>query len=207
MLDQGAAAPGDAGAADAWIDPEGADLGALRALREAPLDAALCPGADDVVSGVPVYSGARIEARAPREAMGEWAAVLERGPGVFAVRGAVRDLDLLDCVTDALMELIAREGAGSGDHFAAGGGTLLSVDATDGDTLHFALVPREVAERWRNVRLSEHGDYTPGIRDPLWDRFWHMLIYALRLPSVGDGSTPALPPGTRERTGDVPLAR
>lgn len=116
-----------------------------------------------------------------------------------------------DRIDPAFIETLERNYAAATrqleEYFAAQGKVLLSVDATSGDTLHFALVEPEVAARWRNVRLSDHGPYTPGIRDPLWDSFWHMLVYALRLPTVGDTYSRPLPAGTRKRVDELPLAR
>ena len=93
------------------------------------------------------------------------------------------------------------------DYFAGRGQMLLNVDATSGDTLHFAILPTAIGERWRNVRLDDRGPYTPGIREPLWDAFWHMLVYAYQLPTVGDTYTRPLPAGVRERVEELPLAR
>ena len=108
----------------AWLDPEGGDPADLLAGGERAALPALAPGAAEIVRGVPVYDGARIEAADPRAVMAEWAGVLLDGAGVFAVRGALRDRALLDDVTAVLRDLIAREaerGAGAGDHFAASG--------------------------------------------------------------------------------------
>ena len=107
-----------------WIDGATADLDAFRAEVEREPDETLSPHADEIVRGVPIYDGARVEAMEPRTVMAEWARVLGEGAGVFVVRGAIRDLAMLDTVTDALLDLIAGEreaGGGAGDHFAAAG--------------------------------------------------------------------------------------
>jgi len=79
------------------------------------------------------------------------------------------------------------------------GKTLLSVDATEGDTMFFALVEPEIAEKWLNKGFAAPREYQAGIREPMWDFFWYNLVYALQLPTVGDIYTRPLPEGTRKR--------
>lgn len=84
------------------------------------------PLAADIVSGVPVYDGARVDAAVPgspehRELLTEWATVLADGPGCLAVRGAYADTTVLDEAAEQFFAIIAEEraaGAGGGDHFA-----------------------------------------------------------------------------------------
>lgn len=84
------------------------------------------PLATDIVSGVPVYDGARVDAAVPglpehRELLTEWATVLADGPGCLAVRGAYADTTVLDDAAEQFFAIIAQEraaGAGGGDHFA-----------------------------------------------------------------------------------------
>ncbi|MGB1823252.1 MAG: phytanoyl-CoA dioxygenase family protein [Ilumatobacteraceae bacterium] len=84
------------------------------------------PLATDIVSGVPVYDGARVDAAVPglpehRELLTEWATVLADGPGCLAVRGAYADTTVLDEAAEQFFAIIAEEraaGAGGGDHFA-----------------------------------------------------------------------------------------
>lgn len=89
---------------------------------------------------------------------------------------------------------------------AAQGKVLLSVDATGGDTLFFALVGKEVAERWRDKALSEEAGYRAGVRSPMWGAFWAHLDYGAgfyRLP----GNKPDLPPGTKPRDETIPFMK
>ena len=105
-----------------WLDGTQSHLDRFRAEVERETDTTLCPNATQIARGVPIYSGEHVERMEPRAIMAEWARVLGDGPGVFAVRGAIRDTALLDAVTDALLGLIAAEaegGGGAGDHFAA----------------------------------------------------------------------------------------
>ena len=108
---------------DVWLDEGAGDLADLRALiarGTTPRDA---PRAVEIVADVPVYDAERVERDDPGEVMAEWARVLLDGPGVLAVRGAVRDRTLLDEVTDVLLGLLdAESGAHSGaDHFGGHG--------------------------------------------------------------------------------------
>ena len=107
--------------AAAFLGAGDTDLDAFRMEVERETDPALCPNADEIARGIPVYDGTRIEAMQPRAVMAEWVRVLRDGPGVIAIRGAVRDRAMLDRTTEVLLDLIAREGAGAGDHFAASG--------------------------------------------------------------------------------------
>lgn len=88
----------------------------------------------------------------------------------------------------------------------AKGEALLSIDATSGDTMFFAFVSPEIAERWRDRALGDGKDYVGGVRSPMWDRLYAFLGYALRLydqPSWREDP----PPGTPGRKPDIPVAR
>jgi len=91
-------------------------------------------------------------------------------------------------------------------HIAARGKVLLSVDATDGDTMLFALVAPAIADRWRDRALSEHEGYRAGVRAPMWDRFWAHLAYAMRGSLVAEDQE-GYPPGTPRRAEEIPFAR
>jgi hypothetical protein len=81
---------------------------------------------------------------------------------------------------------------------AARGKALLSIDATDGDTMYFAVVDKTVADRWRNTGFGNFPAYDGGIREPMWDRYWFFLAYSVGSMLV-DGRKTELPPGTRDR--------
>lgn len=91
-------------------------------------------------------------------------------------------------------------------YIADRGRVLLSVDATDGDTMLFALVAPDIAARWRDKALSEHEGYRAGVRSPMWDRFWVYLNYSTR-GLMAEEDRKGLPPGTHERTDSIPLAQ
>ncbi|MBH1450063.1 hypothetical protein I5U30_18465 [Stenotrophomonas maltophilia] len=90
-------------------------------------------------------------------------------------------------------------------HIAARGKALLSIDATDGDTMLFALVTPAIADRWRNRALSEHEGYRAGVRAPMWDRLWAHLAYAMRGLLVAEDRK-GYPPGTPRRMEEIPFA-
>lgn len=79
-----------------------------------------CPTAIAVEKGIPIYDGAEVtESVAP-----EWARVIGRGPGVFVVKRAFRDLEAIDAASEAFRAIIAHEraaGIASSDHFAKAG--------------------------------------------------------------------------------------
>jgi hypothetical protein len=90
-------------------------------------------------------------------------------------------------------------------HIASRGRTLLSVDATDGDTMFFALVKSEIARRWRDKALCEQDGYRSGVRSPMWDRFWdHMACCLGDLWATKDQE--GCPSGTRLRSETIPFA-
>lgn len=91
-------------------------------------------------------------------------------------------------------------------YFAERGRVLLSIDATEGDTMFFALVPADIAERWRDRALAEYEQYTGGVRSPMWDRFWVYLNYSTH-GLMGDESRKDLPPGTAKRVDAIPFAK
>lgn len=90
------------------------------------------------------------------------------------------------------------------EHIRSRGKVLLSVDATDADTMFFAAVAPEIADRWRGKALAEQDGYRSGVWPPLWDVFWDYLGYAMGL--FGDENT-GYPSGTRQRINDIPFAK
>lgn len=91
-------------------------------------------------------------------------------------------------------------------HIADRGRVLLSVDATDGDTMFFALVSPDIADRWRDRALSEHQGHRAGVRSPMWDRFWVHLNYSTR-GLMADEDRKGLPPKTPEQGGSIPFSK
>lgn len=85
----------------------------------------------------------------------------------------------------------------------ARGRTLLSVDATQGDTMFFALADHAVAQRWRDKALSEEAGYRAGVRSVMWDRFWPYLLYSLGQGTSEDFSR--FPPGVAIRSDAIPF--
>lgn len=91
------------------------------------------------------------------------------------------------------------------EHIAARGKVLLSIDATEGDTMFFARVDKDIAARWRDKALSEQDGYRAGVRAPMWDRFWNHLAYAAR-GFIAEDTRTGYPRGTRRRANDIPFA-
>lgn len=112
-----------------YFDQRDCDLAAFEALVARRVDREDVPLAAECVSGVPIYDmPARAEDLAeagPRHSlMAEWAWVLGAGPGVFALRGALTDMAVIDAVTELYLSIIDAEktgGASGADHFAASG--------------------------------------------------------------------------------------
>lgn len=89
-------------------------------------------------------------------------------------------------------------------HMADRGRVLLSIDATEGDTMFFAFVNQEIATRWRDKALSDHEGYRAGVRSPMWDRFWIHLTYSTR-GMMADEDRNGYPPGVLERVESIPM--
>jgi hypothetical protein len=86
----------------------------------------------------------------------------------------------------------------------ARGKAIVSIDATDGDTMYFAIVDKTVADRWHHIGLGNFAPYDGGVREPMWDRFWTFLEYAWD-PLLVDPAKTGFPPGIRQREADGPL--
>lgn len=86
---------------------------------------------------------------------------------------------------------------------ASRGKALLSIDATDGDTMYFAVVDKTLADKWRGTGFGDSATHDGGVRDPMWDRYWSNLQYAVGERWIVDQD--AYPPGTRLREAAGPL--
>jgi hypothetical protein len=107
---------------------------------------------------------------------------------------------------DRLMRSFAQATRELEEQLAAAGKALLSIDATDGDTMFFAVVPADVATKWLNKAFAVRTDgYRAGVRPAMWDRFWVHLSYALDFDDLEHADVDRLPPGTRERENDIPM--
>lgn len=113
----------------AWMTPADCSIADFEALIQRDLPEGSVPGAVEVVQGIPLYDGREIAARAAagadlRSYLAEWNWCFAEGPGIVAVRGAYRDLGLIDAVTEVFNRIIAEEEATveeRGDHFAPSG--------------------------------------------------------------------------------------
>jgi hypothetical protein len=87
------------------------------------------------------------------------------------------------------------------ESFRAKGLALLSIDASDGDTMFYAVVNAEIAKRWQGKSFNPVSTtaYIGGIRPPMWDRYWAHLSYAMGPMIVGPENQTGVPPETRQR--------
>lgn len=112
-----------------YYDPEACDLDAFAALTAQVVDLADLPHASGAPSNIPVYEAAMLEEalatpQKRRGIMAEWAEILRSGAGVFVLKGACRDLGVLNTATGLYEQIIEAEtaaNAGGADHFAAAG--------------------------------------------------------------------------------------
>ena len=105
-----------------WLRTTDVDPAELRELADTPADPAAVPFAARLEGQVPVYAAAHLDLD-DTDLLDEWRSVLDSGPGILVIEGAV-DLDALDRATAAFEALIAAEAAAgqtAGDHFAAPG--------------------------------------------------------------------------------------
>ena len=110
----------------------------------------------------------------------------------------------LNAFRDVIWAHYAQAAAELEQHMADRGKVLLSVDAPHGDTLFFAAVDPDIADRWRDKALAiSNKGYRAGVRSPLWDYFWQNLGYAFGPALIRD----ELPPGTRVRSEGIPFAQ
>ncbi|MGY8677425.1 hypothetical protein Q2941_06365 [Bradyrhizobium sp. UFLA05-153] len=128
--------------------------------------------------------------------------------GPFITQDEIPDLsdeDTTSAYRRTVWSLYAQATEELEQHIGSRGRVLLSIDATDGDTMFFALVKREIAQRWRDKALSEQDGYRAGVRSPMWDRFWDYMGYALG-PYWATEDHEGYPPGTRMRSETIPFA-
>ena len=116
-----------------WFDENDVDLQPLLALANKQTSKDRVPLASEVVHQIPVYDGASVRSMADvatknksaiKALQAEWIDVLLHGAGVIVIRQAEDDIDMLDSVTQVLLEIMQSEAAGEqvvGDHFAAAG--------------------------------------------------------------------------------------
>ncbi|MCB1378280.1 MAG: phytanoyl-CoA dioxygenase family protein [Alphaproteobacteria bacterium] len=112
-----------------WLTGESCSLEEFRSLVERRATSTDYPLAKAIERNVPIYDAAEVEAGAGDRAMAlgfmaEWHRIFLDGPGIVVFRGAIRDMNLLDAVSEVLRQIIAEEReatGGKGDHFAKAG--------------------------------------------------------------------------------------
>ena len=136
----------------------------------------------------------------PREADTVFATILDEA----RIAAALADAESRAAFRDAVWPIYATATRQLESQINARGRTLLSVDATPGDTLFFALVDDATAQRWRDTALSEEAGYRAGVRSVMWDRFWPHLLSSLGQATIEDFSR--FPPGVDVRSDTIPFA-
>ena len=112
-----------------WLTGESCSIEDFRSMVErtaSPTDYQL---AETIERNVPIYDARKVEAVAEdREKifryMAEWHRIFLDGPGIVVFRGAIRDVALIDAVSNVLRQIIDEEReatGGKGDHFAKAG--------------------------------------------------------------------------------------
>lgn len=112
-----------------WLDAQSCSLDDFRTLVEGDTDAQTVPLATSVEANIPIYDGDKVRAaygdgENANAFMAEWNSVFATGPGIVVIKNTFDDLELIDQVTDILLDIIEQERdgqSGSGDHFATAG--------------------------------------------------------------------------------------
>lgn len=108
----------------AWLTEDDCDLEAFHALVSGGTDPGDHPLAEGIEQNVPLYDSERLRAADPDAVRSEWVHALLDGPGIIVLKGAFRDLDVVDRASAVFAGLIEDEraaGAARGDHFAEPG--------------------------------------------------------------------------------------
>lgn len=110
-------------------DVESFDFDAFRQIVSQRADPADTPLAHDIITNIPIYEGATVDAAAVspasrRELMQEWASVFADGAGILVIRKGMQTVQVVDGATAIFDKIIAdekRAAKGGGDHFAKAG--------------------------------------------------------------------------------------
>ncbi|MBM7069728.1 phytanoyl-CoA dioxygenase family protein [Actibacterium sp. 188UL27-1] len=114
--------------ASGYYDAQLCDLGEFAALVSQRQDPANAPNAATIEKNIPIYDIPAIASQFARhdkrrELMAEWAAILQRGAGVFVLKQAQPDHAAIDAATAVYGQIIniEKEASGGADHFATAG--------------------------------------------------------------------------------------
>jgi len=132
----------------------------------------------------------------PRPARELWTAVEERDIGETPTEQLAFGKRLWAGYADAVAALEAA--------IAAKGKRLISLDWSSEDTMIFAFVTPEVADRWTGSAFGTsecfYSGFPCGVHRPMWDRYWEFLVDALSSSDEEIGEFPELPPGIAAST-------
>ncbi|MEM7471338.1 MAG: phytanoyl-CoA dioxygenase family protein [Pseudomonadota bacterium] len=106
-----------------WLSATSGDLDTLRAVVERETLKNDYPFAAEIIQNTVVYDGSRFETVQDAPAlMAELNRAFDTGPGIVAIKGALRDTSVIDAATSLFERMIeAERDTGGGDHFAKPG--------------------------------------------------------------------------------------
>ncbi len=115
--------------AQTWLNAASGAFDTFRQITGQTADPDDTPLAAEVLSNVPVYDGAMVDAAAEnpparQSLLEEWAHVFGRGAGIIVIRQGLADHAVIDHASGIFTRIIANEklaARGSGDHFAKPG--------------------------------------------------------------------------------------
>lgn len=105
-----------------WLSDTSGTLDDLKTLVERDTDKADYPLATRIEQNTVVYAGETFESADRTALLTELNRAFDTGPGIVAIKGAIRDLAVIDAATALFEQMIEDErGIGGGDHFAKPG--------------------------------------------------------------------------------------
>ena len=112
-----------------WMTGDSCSIEEFKTVVEVKATSEQYPLAAEIVRNVPIYDAESLrriagDSDAANGFMAEWHEIFRDGPGVVVFRRSFTDMDLIDRVSDVLLQIIAEESranAGKGDHFGKAG--------------------------------------------------------------------------------------
>ena len=112
-----------------WMTSDSCSIEEFRTVVEVEATAQQYPLAAEIVRNVPIYDAEDLrqiagDPHTANDFMAEWHEIFLDGPGVAVFRRSFTDMDLMDRVSDILLQIIAEESranTGKGDHFGKAG--------------------------------------------------------------------------------------
>lgn len=112
-----------------WMSATSGEFETFKTIVGQSTDPQDVPLAQEVIRNIPIYDGEMVDraaasADARRALKAEWARVFADGAGVIVIKGAVRDMAVIDRASEIFDQIIEQEktaSTGKGDHFAKPG--------------------------------------------------------------------------------------